>query len=94
MINYVELFYGYLEGLDPMTWASQADMLDLAMNVTDTSRLGCQAGFHHEKGWCFFICGKPMEDLLKTMENRGKPIEHLWKTHLKCQVIRALKNKK
>ena len=75
MVNYVELLYGYLEGLDSMTWASQADMLDLAMNVTDTSRLGCQAGFHHEKGCFFFIqCGKPMEDLWKTME---KP----WKTH-------------
>lgn len=90
MVNYVELLYGYLEGLDSMTWASQADMLDLAMNVTDTSRLGCQAGFHHEKGWFFSY---NVENLWKTYgkpwKNHGRPIEHLWKTHLKCQVIRA-----
>ena len=81
MVNYVELLYGYLEGLDSMTWASQADMLDLAMNVTDTSRLGCQAGFHHEKGWFFHTMwktyGRPMENHGKTMEDPlntyGKP---------------------
>lgn len=74
MVNYVELFYGYLEGLDSMTWASQADMLDLAMNVTDTSRLGCQAGFHHEKGLFFHTMWKTYG---RPMENHGKP----WKTH-------------
>ena len=71
-----------------MTWASQADMLDLAMNVTDTSRLGCQAGFHHERGWCFFhmenlwkTYGKPMENRGKPMENHGKPVENPLNTY-------------
>lgn len=80
MVNYVEFLYGYLEGLDSMTWASQADMLDLAMNVTDTAWGVRRAstmkrdGFFHTM-WKTY--GRPMENHGKTMEDPlntyGKP---------------------